>query len=73
MDGEGANLIKEAKAGIACEASNSNALSDGVLQLYNMTQSERDSMGQRGRDYFFKHFSKEKLLDQFEKMIGDCT
>lgn len=69
MDGEAADLILEAEAGVHCKASSVESLVEGVLKLYNMTKEERDLMGKKGREFFFKNFEREKLLDKLiEKM-----
>jgi len=49
-----------------CPAENPEALADAVLKLYNMSGRERKDMGQKGRNYFEKHFEREMLLDRLE-------
>jgi colanic acid biosynthesis glycosyl transferase WcaI len=80
LDGEGARIIKEAEAGVACPSSDPEALSEAVLALYSMSQKEREAMGLRGRDYFEKHFERTMLLDRLEKWmkelleeVGQCV
>lgn len=70
MDGEGADLIEDAGAGVACRASDSKELANGVLKLYQMTQEERVEMGQRGVHYFNENFDREKLLSRLEKIMS---
>lgn len=69
MDGEGADLINEAGAGISCKASCSKSLSEGVLKLYNMTQAELDEMGVRGKEYFNANFERNNLLIRLETIL----
>ena len=38
-----------------------------------MSKSERDTMGQNGRDYFEQHFERERLLDRLETMFAEVT
>lgn len=66
LDGEGAQVVEEAGAGLTCEADNSEALAETVLELYRMPESERLAMGQRGRAYYEAHFEREMLLDRLE-------
>jgi len=66
LDGEGASVVEEAGAGVTCPAENPEALADAVLKLYNMSARERKDMGQRGRNYFEKHFEREMLLDRLD-------
>lgn len=64
LNGEGANLITAAGAGLAIPAENGRALADAVLQLYRMPQQEREAMGGRGRLYYAEHFAHDMLIDQ---------
>jgi glycosyltransferase involved in cell wall biosynthesis len=71
LDGEGARVIEEAGAGIACAAEDPTALSAAVLTMYSMSESERKTMGLRGRDYFEKHFERKMLLGRLERWIKE--
>jgi glycosyltransferase involved in cell wall biosynthesis len=69
LDGEGAKVIEEAHAGLACPAENPEALAETVLRFYRMPKAERKSMGLNGRAYFEKHFERKMLLDQLENWM----
>ena len=64
LNGEGARLVVEAKAGLATEAENSESLSETILNLYKKTAKEREIMGENGRKYYQKHFDHECLIEQ---------
>ena len=64
LNGEGANLVTAAGAGIAVPAEDAGALADAVLRLYRMPRQERDAMGARGRLYCARHFAHDMLVDQ---------
>lgn len=64
LDGEGANLVTAAGAGLAVPAEDVPALAAAVLRLYRMPKQELESMGVRGRLYYAQHFSHDKLVDQ---------
>ena len=64
LNGEGANLVTEAGAGLAVPAEDGQALAEAVLRLYCMTRQERDAMGERGRLYYVRHFTQDMLVDQ---------
>jgi colanic acid biosynthesis glycosyl transferase WcaI len=66
MDGEGARVVEVAGAGASCPAEDPDALAAAVLRLSEMSVTERDAMGERGREYFLKHFEREALLNQLE-------
>ncbi|MCX7101800.1 MAG: glycosyltransferase family 4 protein [Methylobacter sp.] len=64
LNGEGANLVVEAGAGLSVPAEDGPALAAAVLQMYHMSEQERNTMGERGRLYFTQHFSHNMLVDQ---------
>ncbi|MCP4372429.1 MAG: glycosyltransferase family 4 protein, partial [Deltaproteobacteria bacterium] len=73
LDGEGARVVQEAGAGLACPAENPKALAESVLTLYNMSLREREEMGKKGRSYFEKHFEREMLLDRLEGWMKELV
>ncbi|TAJ80683.1 MAG: glycosyltransferase WbuB [Gallionellaceae bacterium] len=64
LNGEGARLVVEAKAGLATPAEDPRALAEAVLQLYMQSSDERASMGDNGRRYYQEHFDHGRLIDQ---------
>lgn len=64
LNGEGANLVTAAEAGLAVPAEDGRALADAVLRLYRMPSPEREAMGERGRLYYAEHFAHDMLVDQ---------
>lgn len=74
LNGEGARLITEAKAGIAVNAEDDEGLAQAIVKLYQMPEVARGQMGVNGRAYFKQHFDEEmltaKLIKHFETLIG---
>lgn len=68
LDGEGARVIRESGAGLAAPAEDAAALAEAVERLYRLPAEERDGMGQRGRDYYRRHFRREMLFDRLEAL-----
>jgi glycosyltransferase involved in cell wall biosynthesis len=64
MNGEGARIVHEAKAGFACPAENAPALADAILALFAMTSDQLSKMGENGRQYFFSNFNQGRLVDE---------
>lgn len=71
MDGEGARVIAEAGAGIACPAESPEGLADAVFSMYRMPEDERKNMGSKGRAYFEKHFERAALLDRLGRWMKE--
>ncbi|MBU4117851.1 MAG: glycosyltransferase family 4 protein, partial [Proteobacteria bacterium] len=66
LDGEGANIIRDAEAGLVCPAGDANGLAQSVRQLAAMPRLERLRLGSNGRDYAKKEFNREVLMDRLE-------
>jgi glycosyltransferase involved in cell wall biosynthesis len=64
LNGEGARLVDDAKAGITVPAEDAQGLADAVLRLYEMPPEEREAMGANGRRYFKEHFDHDRLTDE---------
>ncbi|OOV14677.1 glycosyltransferase family 4 protein [Deinococcus sp. LM3] len=67
--GEGAEIVREAGAGVTCEPQNAQGLAEAVLVLRQLSQDQRDAMGLRGRAYFEAHFERESLLNDLERTL----
>jgi glycosyltransferase involved in cell wall biosynthesis len=66
IDGEGAQLVERAGAGLACAAGDADGLAKAVIKLASMKVGEREMMGQRGRDITAAEFDRDKLIDKLE-------
>lgn len=61
MDGEGARVVREANAGVACAAENAQALAQAVLTLRDENATERERMGKAENAYYRTHFEPAAL------------
>jgi glycosyltransferase involved in cell wall biosynthesis len=66
VNGEGARIINEAKAGITCNAEEPKLLADAVLNIFQMQRDIREKLGSHGKTYYQKHFKRDVLLNQLE-------
>lgn len=66
LNGEGARVVLEAGAGLACPAENAAALAQAVLRFYQMPIVEREAMGKNGFEYFKAHFEESIVINQIE-------
>lgn len=75
LEGEGARLVEEARAGIAVTAEDPSALAQAVLTMSRMPVAEREAMGQNGRQYYLKEFERNTLLVRLDgwmkELVGD--
>jgi len=73
LEGEGARIVEESGAGITCSAEDPRALSDAILKMYNMSETDRKKMEQKGRSYFEINFEREILLDRLEGWMRELV
>jgi len=73
IDGEGARVIDEARAGVTCAAMDVDGLVSAIEQLYRMPEDAREQLGDNGRKYFESHVESRKLttelIDRLRAMI----
>ena len=70
LNGDGAELIKEADCGIAVPANDVIEFQNAIKRLYDMPPSVLTRMGNNGKKYYEKHFSKEKRINQLEEIFS---
>lgn len=69
INGEGADLIKEADCGWSVPAGNSRALADLLLDLSKMSPEILAEKGENGKRYSEKHFNFKDCIDHLESII----
>ena len=67
IDGEGAKIVTESRAGLACGSGDPAALAEAVLTLYKMPPDELARMGDAGYRYSEQEFKRGPLMD---RLIG---
>ena len=73
LDGEGASIIIEAKAGLVCAAGNARALADAALRMSKLSFDELQRMGGRGREFSDREFDRNTLLTKLEKWLSELS
>lgn len=71
LDGEGARIIQEAKAGLTVPAESAQALAEAVLFLSALDQKSLQEMGRNALDYYKTHFSISYFLNEFERLLDN--
>lgn len=69
VNGDAADMVLEAKAGIAAKAMNAPELARAVRKLYNMSSVERKIMGESGRNYYLNNLSPNVQIIRYEKLF----
>jgi glycosyltransferase involved in cell wall biosynthesis len=73
LDGEGARVVIESEAGLACPAEDATALAQAVLQLCATSAEELKRMGESGRRYYDKNFDPAFLASQLLDRLDDVV
>lgn len=70
LNGEGADVVERAGAGLTCRAGDGRALADAVLAMAAATPQERAAMGAAGRAASAAQFDRSTLIDQLESWLS---
>jgi len=65
-NGQSANIVIQAGAGLICSAGDAEGLAKAVLRLHEMSPAERARLGEKGRKYFMAHYH---LPDRVAELI----
>ncbi len=69
LEGDAADLIRGAGAGVTCRAGDAKALAETIRSLRSMPRAELEKMGHAGREAFLKSYSRSVLLDRYEVIL----
>ena len=70
LNGEGAFVINEAKAGLTCNSGNALAFAQNLHYLSQCSQEKLDEMGKNGRQYYNQYFSRSKIISEIETLLN---
>jgi glycosyltransferase involved in cell wall biosynthesis len=65
------NIVKDANAGLCVPPEDPKSLYKAIMDLYNMSDEERNGLGKNGRKYVEKHYDIKVLTDKLEKVIKE--
>lgn len=69
LDGEGAKIVEESKAGFASPAEDAITFATNVIKFYNLSLEERNQMQKNALEYFKNEFEREKLIDKLLEIL----
>ncbi|MBX8533192.1 glycosyltransferase family 4 protein [Pseudomonas cichorii] len=73
INGEAARVINESGAGFACDSGDARGLAAITRALADAGQTQRESMGRAGRNYYEQHYAKGNLLMRLETLFRQAT
>ncbi len=71
LNGEGANIIKEAGCGLRVDSGDYTRLAESVLEMSRMNKNELNDLGNSGFNYYAKNFSKKECIDNLYRILSD--
>ncbi len=69
INGEGANIIRNASCGLSVGAGDSKALARMIVKMSQLSNNELIEMGKCGKEFSELHFSFEKNIDNLENWM----
>jgi glycosyltransferase involved in cell wall biosynthesis len=69
IEGDAAEVVQTARAGLVCKPEDPAALEETVRQLYRMSPQQRRAMGDAGRSAFLEQFTKRVLIRRYEDLF----
>ncbi|MNV72444.1 putative glycosyl transferase [compost metagenome] len=73
LDGEGAQVVREAGAGLVCDAEDVPGLCGCIEQLYRMDAAARQELADAGRRYYLEHFEMRKQATELSRLLAAAT
>lgn len=73
INGEAARIVHESGVGLVCPSENAAALAERIVEMYEMSDTQRNEMGMKGRAYAEQHYHPKKiakeLLSHFQSVL----
>ena len=69
LSGEGAKVIKEAKAGLVCNSGDYKNLGKLIIKISKMSKMEREDLGKNGLNFCKKEFDRNYLILKLESIM----
>ena len=71
LEGDGADIINNARCGISVKPGCKYKLSEAVNQFMNLSKKELQQMGMNAKKYYVDNFSFEKGVNRFNEIFND--
>ena len=69
LNGAGSKVVLEANCGLVANAGDYKKLAKNVLESYALSNETLESLGSNAFNFYLKNYSKEKLINNFIKVI----
>lgn len=65
------DIVQQADAGITIEAQDPTAIANAIIQLYNLSEEQRQILGRNGKNYVLQHFDYAMIAEKLKKVVFD--
>ena len=69
INGDGADLVKEAECGMGVPAGDSEGLAESIKKMAAMDNKELCAFGEKGKQFYYDNFTKEQRMEQLEEIL----
>ena len=69
LNGEGAEIIKEAACGLVVNAGDYTDLAKNILLLKTIPTTQKKQMGEKGKQYCSQYFNKQICIDHLIEIL----
>jgi colanic acid biosynthesis glycosyl transferase WcaI len=73
LDGEGAEVVRRANAGVAVAAGDAEGLVVAVRALSAASPQELEAMGKNGQMFYAREFERDRLIGQLENLLAEIV
>jgi glycosyltransferase involved in cell wall biosynthesis len=73
VEGDAADIILSAEAGIPYRPDSTVDFVDALRQISTMEQTERETMGRKGREFYLREMSLERGVSKFEQLFSEVV
>ncbi len=73
VEGDAADVIRAARAGLSCRGGNAKDLAATVRRLHALPRTVLEEMGRAGREAFLASYSRSVLLDRYEAILSGMS
>tara|TARA_Y100000589_G_scaffold329778_1_gene377434 strand:+ start:22489 stop:23703 length:1215 start_codon:yes stop_codon:yes gene_type:complete len=71
LNGEGANIIRESKAGYTCNSGDYKELAKLIIKMSKLNPQSKSLLGKNGLDYCEKEFNKKLLINKLKVLMDN--
>ncbi len=73
VDGDAADLVKQANCGVVAQPENAGSIADAVLKFYRLSSNERKTLAANGRQFYLEQLSLDAGVTKFAHLFKSLS